>query len=180
MPEYRRPWTLGGTFFFTVNLWQREGNTLLVDHIDLLRDSVRAVKNNHPFTIHGWVVLPEHMHCLFSLAENEADFALRWRLIKGEFSQRLPHTPNHEFRSASRQKRGERGIWQRRYFEHRIRNQNDFNAHMDYIHINPLKHGLVSRVQDWPFSTFHRLVDKGVYSLGWAGGSLADSLEYED
>ncbi len=179
MSSYRRPWTLGGTFFFTVNLWRRVDNQLLVDHIDLLRESVRDVRKNHPFTIHAWVVLPEHMHCLFSLPDNEADFALRWRLIKGEFSQRLPAV-THEFRSASRQKRGERGIWQRRYWEHRIRDQNDFNAHMDYIHINPFKHGLVDRVTDWPYSTFHRLVEKDVYPEDWAGGHLDNYLDYDD
>ena len=173
--SYRRAWQPGGTWFFTVNLQQRRNNGLLVEHIDHLRDAVRMVKNIHPFTIHGWVVLPEHLHCILELPENDSDFPLRWRLIKLLFSRSLPAT---EFRGAIRKKRGERGIWQRRYWEHLICNDADFAAHMDYVHINPVKHGLVKRVVDWPFSTFHRLVDQGVYSADWAGGVI--DLPYHD
>jgi len=177
MPNYRRIWMPGGTYFFTVNLSDRGQNDLLVRYIDELRSVVQEVKLIHPFTIHGWVVLPDHMHCLLSLPEDDVDFPLRWRLIKAAFSKLIPHK---EILSLSRQKRGERGIWQRRYWEHLIRDEQDFNAHMDYIHINPLKHGLVDRVVDWPFSTFHRLVENGIYSPDWGGSALAESLEYQD
>ena len=173
--DYRRAWHPGGTWFFTVNLLQRRNNALLVEHIDCLRNAVRVVKNRHPFTIHSWVVLPEHLHCILTLPADDTQFALRWRLIKLLFSRSLPRT---EFRSVVRQKRGERGIWQRRYWEHQIRDAADFAAHMDYVHLNPVKHGLVQRVADWPFSTFHRLVGQGIYPIDWSGGSV--ELPYQD
>lgn len=168
MPNYRRVWCSGGTYFFTVNLWQRQNNDLLIRHIDFLRASVTAVKKTHPFAIHAWVVLPEHLHCVIELPSGDIDFATRWRLIKMNFSKALPPT---EHRNTSRKQRGERGIWQRRYWEHAIRDQRDFNAHMDYVHINPVKHGLVKSVIDWPHSTFHKLVAMGVYPSDWAGGA---------
>lgn len=170
MPDYRRAWHPGGTYFFTVNLLQRHGNDLLTRHINALREAVRSVKQRHPFKIHGWVVLPDHLHCVIELPPQDSDFSTRWRLIKIAFSKSLPRT---ERLSETRAKRGERGIWQRRYWEHLIRDEADFRAHMDYVHINPLKHGLVNRVADWPYSTFHRLVEQGVYPQNWAGGDEA-------
>ena len=176
MSNYRRAWCPGGTYFFTVNLLQRSDSDLLVRHIDLFRDAVRIVRRTHSFTIHAWVVLPEHMHCVIELPIGDADFAVRWRLIKMRFSKSLP---NQEWRSATRLRRGERGIWQRRYWEHLIRDDKDFTAHMDYVHVNPLKHGLVKHVADWPFSTFHHLVAQDVYPLDWAGG-FEGGVDYAD
>lgn len=174
--DYRRLWRSGGTYFFTINLQQRKNNDLLVRHIDLLRNSVASVRKHHLFKIHGWVVLPDHMHCIIELPEGDTNFAIRWQLIKLIFSKGIPRD---EYRSAVQIKRSERGIWQRRYWEHLIRDQQDFNAHMDYIHVNPLKHGLVQRVSDWPYSTFHRYVNQGIYPLNWAGGK-EDTLQYHD
>jgi putative transposase len=176
MPDYRRAWHPGGTYFFTVNLLQRHGNDLLTRHINVLRESIHLVRSSHPFRIHGWVVLPDHMHCVIELPPNDADFATRWRLIKMGFSKAMPKT---ERLSTVRVKRGERGIWQRRYWEHLIRDEKDFQAHMDYVHINPVKHGLVKCVVEWPYSTFHRLVDMGVYPMDWAGGN-EDELNYAE
>ena len=176
MPNYRRAWLKGGTYFFTVNLLKRHNNDLLVRHIDLLREVVRDVRVNHPFIIHGWVVLPDHLHCVIELPQDEDDFAIRWKLIKSNFSRRIEKT---EWRSAVRERRGERGIWQRRFWEHLIRDERDFQAHMDYVHINPVKHGLVLRVQDWPYSTFHSLVKDGAYSVDWGGGDVSE-LAYDD
>jgi putative transposase len=176
MPNYRRAWHPGGTYFFTVNLLERAGNDLLVRHIDLLRESVRKVRVKYPFVIHAWVVLPEHLHCVIELPVGDSDFALRWRLIRTYFSKSLPKT---ERQSATRLRRGERGIWQRRYWEHLIRDERDFSAHVDYVHINPLKHGLVDRVIDWPFSTFHHLIKEGIYSEDWAGDE-SKLPNYED
>jgi putative transposase len=176
MPNYRRAWHTGGTYFFTVNLLQRRGNDLLTRHVDLLREVVRSVRQRHPFHIHGWVVLPEHLHCVIELPPGDMNFATRWRLIKMEFSKALPKV---ERISAVRAARGERGIWQRRYWEHLLRDDADMQAHMDYVHFNPVKHGLVRCVADWPHSTFHRLVKAGVYPLDWAGGA-ADALGYDD
>ena len=166
MSDYRRAWHPGGTWFFTVNLLHRQGNDLLVRHIDLLRHAVAIVRQSHPFIIHAWVVLPEHLHCVIELPAGDTDFALRWRLIKLMFSRALPHEPCH---NASRRRRGERSIWQRRYWEHLIRDEADFTAHLDYVHGNPLKHGWVKTVRDWPFSTFHALVKSGRYPPDWAG-----------
>lgn len=166
MPDYRRALVPGASWFFTVNLLERRGNDLLVRHIDVLRAAVRRVHQLHPFTINAWVVLPEHMHCVWTLPPGDADYSLRWRLIKTSFSRALPLD---EYRSAVRLHRGERGIWQRRYWEHLIRNEADFRRHMDYVYVNPLKHGLVRRVGDWPYSSFHRDVRAGLYPADWAG-----------
>ena len=177
MPDYRRARHPGGTYFFTLTLLQRRDNDLLTRHIEQLRDAVRTVRRAHPFDIHGWVVLPDHLHCVIQLPEGDADFTLRLRLIKSGFSKSLPRT---EWRSAVRQRRGERGIWQRRFWEHLIKDEADYRAHMDYVHINPVKHGLVKRVADWPYSTFHRLVSRGIYPLDWAGSDGANALDYPD
>ena len=176
MPDYRRAWHPGGTYFFTVNLLQRHGNDLLTRHVDLLRETVTSVKSRHPFHIHGWVVLPDHMHCVLEFPEDDCDFATRWRLIKMGFSKGLPRT---ERLSKVRVNRGERGIWQRRFWEHLIRDDADFQSHMDYLHFNPVKHGLVTRVKDWPYSTFHRLVKQGIYPPDW-GGEKKSALGYDD
>jgi len=177
MPDYRRTWYPGGTYFFTVNTLRRRGCTLVTQHIDSLRASVRDARRAHPFVIHGWVVLPDHLHCVIELSPGDAEFATRWRLIKGGFCRRLPAT---ERRSAVRVARGERGIWQRRYWEHLIRDERDFAAHMDYLHFNPVKHGHVGRVIDWPYSTFHARVADGTYPADWAGSVSADAVVCPD
>ena len=177
MPNYRRAYHPGGTYFFTVNLLERHGNDLLVKHIGLLREVVRTVRASHPFEIHAWAVLPDHMHCVIRLPQEDIDFTVRWRLIKAGFSRRLPKT---ERRSSVRQARGERGIWQRRFWEHLIKDERDYQAHIDYVHINPLKHGLVNHVIEWPYSTFHRLVAEGIYPANWAGSKEADRLDYAE
>ena len=176
MSNYRRAWHPGGTYFFTVNLLQRHENDLLVRQITLLRSIVRAVRQRHPFHIHGWVVLPDHMHCVVEMPAGDVDFALRWRLIKMGFSKALPRT---ERLSRVRAARGERGIWQRRYWEHLIRDDSDMQAHMDYVHFNPVKHGLSVCVADWPYSTFHKMVAQGIYPPDWGGGAESD-LGYDD
>lgn len=174
--DYRRAWHPEGTYFFTVNCLERKNNDLLVRHIEDLKQGIAKVKRTHPFIIHGWVVLPDHMHCVIELPQGDNDFAIRWRLIKLLFSRGIVDT---EYRSATRKRRRERGIWQRRYWEHLIRDERDYQAHMDYVHFNPVKHGLVKRVKDWPYSTFHRLVEQGIYVEDWGGG-LEGVLAYED
>jgi putative transposase len=170
MPDYRRNRVPGGTYFFTINLRDRQTN-LLVDRIDLLRSSVARVRVLMPFHIDAWVVLPEHMHCLWTLPEGDADFSRRWQAIKMAFSKGIE--PG-EALSTSGQNRGERGIWQRRFWEHTIRNERDYAAHLDYIHLNPVKHGLAPRVSDWPYSSFRRAVKMGLYPEAWAGGDDMD------
>nr|WP_298109698.1 transposase [uncultured Pseudomonas sp.] len=163
MPDYRRARVPGATYFFTVNLDDRASD-LLIREIDLLRESVRATRARHPLHIDAWVVLPEHMHCLWTLPPGDADFALRWKVIKFAFAKRLPAA---EPRTANQRRRGERGIWQRRYWEHLIRDERDYQRHFDYIHYNPLKHGHVERLADWPYSSFHRAVAMGIYTRDW-------------
>jgi putative transposase len=165
MTNYRRNAISGGSFFFTVNLAERR-RRLLTDNIDLLRTAFRDVRRRHPFGIEAIIILPDHLHAIWTLPENDSDFALRWRLIKRAFSRGLPAG---ERISASRASKGERGIWQRRYWEHTLRDEADFEKHVNYIHFNPVKHGHVSRVRDWPHSSFHRMVRLGIYPLDWAG-----------
>lgn len=174
--DYRRAWHAGGTYFFTINCLQRKNNNLLVRHIDKLRQAILKVKNAHPFKIHSWVVLPEHMHCIVELPIGDSDFATRLRLIKMLFSRSIS---KDEYRSDVRKQRRERGIWQRRYWEHLIKDEKDYQAHMDYVHINPVKHGLVKQVKDWPYSTFHKMVEQGVYAQNW-GGEIEGGLSYDD
>jgi putative transposase len=165
MTSYRRNFIPGGSFFFTVNIADRR-QSLLTTHIELLRGAFRETRQRHPFTIDAIVVLPDHLHAIWTTPEGDANYATRWRLIKSTFSRNLgPGEPI----SASRTAKGERGIWQRRYWEHTIRDEADFARHIDYVHINPVKHGLVKRVSDWAPSSFHRFVKLGIYPLGWAG-----------
>ncbi|WP_031432146.1 REP-associated tyrosine transposase [Methylomarinum vadi] len=166
MSNYRRAFIPGGTWFFTVNLLQRHNNDLLIREIGLLRETVKRVRARYPFQINAWVVLPEHLHCVWTLPPGDADFSIRWRLIKSGFSRALPKT---ERRSDVRKSAGERGIWQRHYWEHFIRDDVDYERHVDYVHANPLKHGYVKRVADWPYSTFHRYVSKSIYPQDWCG-----------
>ena len=174
MTGYRRNFIAGGCFFFTVNLAERRLR-LLTEHIDELRNALRKVRRQHPFTIDAMVVLPDHLHGVWTLPEGDADFATRWRLIKSTFSRSLPAG---ERISGSRAAKGERGIWQRRYWEHTVRDESDFARHVDYIHINPVKHGLVTRVRDWPFSSFHRMVRLGVYPEDWAGAAVIEDTDF--
>ncbi len=169
MSRYLRTKIDGGTFFFTVTLADRASN-LLVQEIDLFRSSYRAVQGRLPFTTIAICILPEHLHAIWSLPEGDIDYPRRWNLIKGAFSRRLPFAA---MRPPSKVAKREKGIWQRRYWEHAIRDEVDLVRHVDYIHFNPVKHGLVSRVSDWPHSSFHRFVERGDLPLAW-GGDMRD------
>ena len=169
MANYRRSALKGGTFFFTVVLAD-QSSSLLVEQVDLLRDAVRQAKQERPFTIRAWVVLPDHMHCIWTLPQGDADYSTRWRDIKRRFSRALPKM---EFVNANQMQRGERGIWQRRFWEHTILSDRDYEAHLHYVHLNPVKHGLVKHVKDWPYSSFHRFVKDGIYPLDWMSDGLS-------
>lgn len=165
MPNYRRAWVPGGTYFFTVAIAERS-KSLLVDRIDDLRDAFRAAHGARPFTIDAIVILPDHLHCLWTLPEGDTDYPVRWAHIKTAFSRRVP---KDEHRRASRILKRERGLWQRRYWEHLVRDEDDLKHHIDYIHYNPVKHGHATKAVDWPHSSFHRYVRSGVYPLDWCG-----------
>ncbi len=169
--RYRRVGIEGGTYFFTVNLADRN-RTLLVDYVDDLRNVMKKVKATHPFHIDAIVIMPDHLHAMWTLPECDNDYPIRWSLIKAGFSRSIP---KGELRHPSRIAKGERGIWQRRYWEHMIRDEDDFNNHMNYIHFNPVKHGLVTNLKDWPYSTFHRCVRDGFYPHDWIGENTSNT-----
>jgi len=164
--RYRRAYVPGGTYFFTVNLADR-GARYLTTHITALREAVREVRRAHPFEIVAWVVLPEHMHTVWALPSGDFDYSMRWNQIKGGFSRRIRR---EEPICATRVGKRERGIWQRRFWEHLIRDEEDLARHVDYVHFNPVKHGYVNRVTDWPFSSFHRFVRRGLLPRDWGNG----------
>ncbi len=174
MPNYRRNRVPGGTYFFTVNLSDRSSD-LLITHIDALRAAVQQVKTETPFHIDAWVVLPEHMHCLWTLPLGDCGFPKRWGKIKAGFSRMVPKVAT----SGSLRLKHESGVWQRRSWEHTIRDERDYANHMDYVHFNPVKHGLVARAADWPYSSFRRAVRLGMYDREWcpANGDLVISGE---
>lgn len=165
MSRYRRSLVAGGTFFFTVTLADRHSSAL-VEHIDRLRSVYGRVQREHPFETVAICVLPDHLHAVWTLPEGDSGYSLRWNLIKAGFSRGLAVSA---LRSASKAARREKGIWQRRFWEHQIQDDGDFAGHVDYIHWNPVKHGYVSRVADWPYSSFHRYARDGVYPGDWAG-----------
>ena len=166
MVLYRRNRVPGGAYFFTVTLLNRRASTL-VDHIDALREAVRQALRKAPFRIDAWVVLPDHLHALWTLPAGDDDYSGRWRFIKARFTHRLVKSGL----PLRRNPRGEYALWQPRFWEHTLRDEGDFSRHADYVHYNPVKHGLVSRVGDWPYSTFHRYVREGLYPPDW--GSTA-------
>jgi putative transposase len=168
MPQYRRTKTKGSVFFFTVVLAERPSN-LLFDEIGRLRLSYGTVQQRRPFETIAICILPDHVHALWALPEGDADFSSRWSLIKSGFSRGLDPMP----RSASKVSKREKGIWQRRYWQHSIRDDADLERHVDYIHFNPVKHGHVTRVADWPHSSFHRYVERGLLAADW-GGDMKD------
>ena len=170
MVLYRRNFLPGGTYFFTVTLLDRRSN-LLVDSIDALRAAFRTARKERPFEIEAVVILRDHLHAIMKLPADDSDFAGRWRRIKGHFSNTLLRAGADIGRHTNR----ELALWQRRYWEHTIRNEDDFVRHVDYVHFNPVKHGYVRRVSDWPHSSFHRYVRAGALPKDWAGDVGADT-----
>jgi putative transposase len=155
MPQYIRAFVPGG--FFTVSLLERH-RKLLTEDIDDLRAVFKAARQRRPFTVEAMVILPDHLHCIWALPPGDADFSTRWQDIKARFAAQISQG---ERLSAVRLKKGERGIWQRRFWEHVIRNEGDYERHVDYIHFNPVKHGHVTTAADWPYSSSHSFVPTG-------------------
>lgn len=166
LPNYRRSRVKGGTYFFTVNTLNRQ-QELLIRHIDTLRDAFKSVKNRHPYHLDALVILPDHFHMVMTLPQNTDDYSTIIRLTKSEFSKRVKARGiiSHQ----SRQRRKEQMVWQRRFWEHQIRDDDDYRRHIDYCYINPVKHGYVNKIIDWPYSTFDRGVKRGIYPKGWGG-----------
>jgi putative transposase len=165
MPDYRRNRVPGGTYLFTVNLRDRRSDLLVVE-IAALRDAVRAELARRPFHIDAWVVLPDHMHCQWTLPDGDTDFSSRMREIKAGFTRRIARQAERTIGTLWPR---ESGIWQRRFWEHTVRDERDYAAHMDYIHVNPVKHGLVAEARAWEYSSFRRCVAAGLYPAEWDG-----------
>ncbi len=164
MTDYRRWMHEGGIYFFTVVTYRR--SRILTETLarESLRAAIENTRSRYPFEVVAWCLLPDHLHCVWALPADDCDFSRRWAMIKVSFTQQYlssggcEHTTN-----LSRNRKRERGLWQRRFWEHRIRDERDFQQHVNYIHYNPVKHGLVEQVDDWPWSTYHRYIREGVY-----------------
>lgn len=188
MPNYKRNFLAGGTFFFTVVTHERRLWLCTEKARNALRMAIREVQAKRPFTIEAWVLLPDHLHCLWALPEGDHDFSVRWRLIKTRVSRECADALEENIVGCvsdsvthqsipSRSRRGERNLWQRRFWEHTIRDERDYAVHCDYIHYNPVKHGFCKSPGEWPYSTFHRFVEKGIYPADWGAAEEPKIVE---
>jgi putative transposase len=169
MPDYRRAFVPGGTFFFTLVTYGRA--RFLCDDMSrtILREAIERTRVSHPFSIEAIVLLPDHLHAIWTLPAGDADFSMRWSLIKNAFTRGwLGQGAAEGCVSRSRQRNRRRGVWQRRFWEHRVRDQDDLLNHLNYIHYNPVKHGLAACPHAWPHSSFARWVESGTYRRDWS------------
>lgn len=170
MSGYRRANVPGGSYFFTVVTERRQRILTEIAVRQALREAIETVRVKRPFRIDGWVLLPDHLHTIWTLPEGDADFATRWRLIKSSVTRCCGATfVQPHYLNARRKAKGCGTLWQHRYWEHLLRDERDFRQHLDYLHFNPVKHGLVEAVGDWPWSSFHRWVRQGAYPPDWCG-----------
>jgi putative transposase len=178
MPDYQRAYVKGGVFFFTVATYERRPLFKDESAVDLLRTCFKRVMAAYPFEVDAMAVLPDHLHSIWVLPDDDSDFSVRWRLIKSAFSRSRPGSSARDV-SDSRLKKKEMGIWQRRFWEHTIRDETDLNRHRDYIHYNPVRHGLVASPQEWPYSSFKRFLRQGLYPSDWGQGPQKQLLEMD-
>ncbi len=173
MSNYRRANAKGGTYFFTLVTYRRQ-RFLCDENIRYaLRNAIQNTRLTHPFKIDGWVLLPDHLHCILTLPPDDADFGVRWAMIKRYVTKQCgPDLQRDDWMNDSKRRRKESTLWQRRFWEHQIHDDRDYEIHMDYLHFNPVKHGYVTSTKNWPHSTFHRYVCAGVYSENWGGESV--------
>ena len=180
MSNYRRATTSNASYFFTVVAYRRQ--PILCDDAirNALHEAIQTVRAARPVVIDAWVLLPDHLHCIWTLPEGDADFSTRWMTIKKAVSLACREGYHrNDWMTASRHKHRESTIWLRRFWEHQIRSEDDFARHADYIHFNPVKHGNAKRVADWPYSTFHRYVRDGIYAPDWARSIIIGTPEYD-
>jgi putative transposase len=179
MSDYRRWFLAGGTYFFTVVTYNRQ--PILCDDLarDCLRKAIETVRKTRAIEIVAFVLQPNHLHAVWALPPGDGDYSTRWRRIKEEFTQAYLSRGGRELTiSAPRARRAERGVWQRRFWEHSVRDEEDLKRCVDYVHWNPKKHGLVPNVRDWPWSSFHRYVAAGEYEVNW--GATDPTPTYRD
>lgn len=180
MPEYRRARSPGATFFFTVNTNLRQPFLIDVDVRAALREGIERVRESMPFEIDAWVLLPDHLHCIWTLPDGDADFSSRWRIIKTIVTQHCgPRLNVDEILSDRRKRKNQSSLWQQRFWEHQIRDDADFARHVDYIHWNPVKHGHAKHTGDWPYSSLHRYIRNGLLPANW-GEVNADQYSGKD
>ena len=184
MPNYRRARIPGGTFFFTVVTEKRARFLCDTSARVCLRKALRECRERWPFGIEALVLLPDHLHTIWSLPMHDCDFSRRWAFLKKEFTKLwLERGGIEQARSQSRERNRRRGVWQRRFWEHAIRDDGDLARHLDYIHYNPVKHGVATCPHAWSYSTFHRWVRVGVYAADWAcqcQGESVQPIQFED
>ena len=173
MPYYRRATTPGGTYFFTVVTQGRQAILTSAEVRTALREAITLVRQTLPFRIDGWVLLPDHLHAIWTLPAGDADFSERWRRIKRHAAVTCPAYDRPDLQTARRIAKAQSSLWQNRFWEHLIRDETDLRNHLDYLHGNPLKHGLAQRVADWPWSSFHRYARQGLYPADWGGSADA-------
>ena len=171
--RYRRANIEGGTYFFTVVTFGRKKIFSTPENVELLRQGMKHVMKKHPFVIDAMVVLPDHLHCIWTLPPEDADFPVRWRLIKSFFTRNCGAEYRQKI-SDARQRKKEQALWQRRYWEHTIKDEQAFMRHVEYIHYNPVKHGLVNAPGGWAYSSFHQYVKQGRYPENWGAGVVLD------
>ena len=179
MSRYRRLRVSGGTYFFTVVTYGRKPLFADADNRSLLRKAFDATRQRYPFETIAMCIPPYHLHAIWKLPEGDADFSGRWASIKSLFTRsyqgasRVGQGPPYP--GASRMRKREAAVWERRFWEHLIRDEDDLRRHVDYIHYNPVRHGLVENVSAWPWSTYHRYIDEGLYQQGW--GDAGDIVQ---
>ena len=182
MPQYRRAKLHGGTYFFTLVTYRRRPIFNDPTARTLLGNSFRDCLARRPFQLDAIVLLPDHLHAIWTLPPGDADYSLRWSRIKREFTRAWLSVGGQEIKPTNGKRRERRrGVWQPRFWEHTIEDDDDYDRHFDYLHYNPKKYGLVERVSDWEYSSYHRWVRAGVYPPGWGGGvapALCEELEH--
>lgn len=175
MPEYRRLRTKGASYFFTVVTHQRQPILCLPKSLEAMRGVFRDVADRRPFQTDAWVILPDHMHVVWTLPEGDSDYSSRWAIVKKELTKHLRSVVDTNPASTSSRVRHRDGaVWQRRFWEHQIRDERDCRAHLDYIHFNPVKHGLARTPKDWQCSSFHKCVAQGTYEEDWGSDGTVE------
>ena len=176
--HYRRLRIEGATYFFTAVTHQRQQLFSDPQVVCLLNIAIEKIRSHHPFEIEAQVILPDHLHALWKMPGHDSNYAMRWRLIKESFTRAYVKNFGAPDRTEVERARGEQTVWQRRFWEHLIRDERDFAAHLDYIHVNPVKHGLVSAPRDWSHPTFQTWVERGVYEPGWGSDANPELPEW--
>jgi putative transposase len=179
MANYRRIYTGGNIYFFTLVMYRRQAILCHDDIRTALRSGIMETRKTHPFKVDAWVLMPDHLHCIWTLPENDINFSTRWAMIKRYVTKQCcaEKYQRDEWLNKSRVKRKESTLWQRRFWEHQIRDDQNFQRHFDYLHFNPVKHGYVNSVKEWEFSSFHRYVKNEIYTENWGGvGNIEDDF----